>query len=157
MPGSERERPAPSTFACVNLFGPWRGTDDFRLIETLAHRLGRGSRPRPGLRDDYGNLFCWTEDDDGNLVMHPAEAVETWAAKDARNNRPGPLLRMIEVLENAIGCRANRVNLPMQPGDVRETYADTTLIEAALGFRPSTPIEVGLPRFVEWYRAYRSG
>jgi UDP-glucuronate 4-epimerase len=43
---------------------------------------------------------------------------------------------------------------PMQPGDVKETYADITAIQRDLGFAPTTPIEVGIPRFVEWFRSY---
>ena len=72
------------------------------------------------------------------------------------NNRAVPLLRLVEVLEDAIGRKAKLVPLPMQPGDVQVTYADISSIEAVLGFRPTTPIEEGLPRFVEWYRSYRN-
>jgi UDP-glucuronate 4-epimerase len=70
------------------------------------------------------------------------------------NNRPEPLLRMIEVLEDALGRKAQRTLLPMQPGDVRATYADITAIQRDLGFRPRTGIEEGIPRFVAWYRDY---
>ncbi len=70
------------------------------------------------------------------------------------NNHPEPLLRMIAVLEDALGCKAERILLPMQPGDVRVTYADITAIQRDLGFRPSMGIEQGIPRFVDWYRSY---
>lgn len=70
------------------------------------------------------------------------------------NHRSEPLLRMIEVLENALGKKAKRELLPMQPGDVRETYADITAIQTDLGFQPSTPIDVGIPRFVKWFKDY---
>jgi UDP-glucuronate 4-epimerase len=70
------------------------------------------------------------------------------------NNRSEELTRMIELIEQACGRRAQRRLLPMQPGDVRDTYADISAIQRDLGFRPTTPIDAGIPRFVDWYRAY---
>ena len=70
------------------------------------------------------------------------------------NHSPVPLLRMIEVLEDCLGKRAEKRLLPMQPGDVRKTEADVEDLSRATGFRPGTPIETGVRRFVEWYRAY---
>ncbi len=70
------------------------------------------------------------------------------------NNVSEELSRMIEILEDACGRRAEKNLLPMQPGDVRDTYADISAIQRDLGFQPSTRIDVGVPRFVEWYRHY---
>jgi UDP-glucuronate 4-epimerase len=70
------------------------------------------------------------------------------------NNRPVELLEFISVLENCIGRKANKRLLPMQPGDVPETYADVDDLMRDVGFRPATPIAVGIARFVEWYRNY---
>lgn len=70
------------------------------------------------------------------------------------NNRPERLMRLIEVLEDACGRRADKRFLPMQAGDVHETYADIDAIRDELGYRPATSIEVGVPRFVDWYRDY---
>jgi len=70
------------------------------------------------------------------------------------NNRSEELTRMIAIIEEACGRDAQKRLLPMQPGDVRDTYADISAIERDLGFRPTTPIDVGIPRFVEWYRRY---
>jgi UDP-glucuronate 4-epimerase len=64
------------------------------------------------------------------------------------------LLRIIEVLEGLLGKKAQMELLPMQAGDVPATYADIENLSRDVGFRPNTPIEVGIPRFVEWYRAY---
>ncbi|MDE2140312.1 MAG: hypothetical protein KGJ17_07405, partial [Gammaproteobacteria bacterium] len=58
------------------------------------------------------------------------------------------------VLEKALGRKAVRNLLPMQPGDVPATYADIDDLEAAVGFRPRTSIEEGVRRFVDWYRSY---
>lgn len=70
------------------------------------------------------------------------------------NNRPENLAHFIEVIEEAVGKKAKKNFLPMQPGDVYATYADTTAIQAACGFESKTPIEVGIPKFVEWFRGY---
>ena len=70
------------------------------------------------------------------------------------NNQPVELNRFIEVLETAIGKKANINMLPMQPGDVPTTYADIDELAKAVGYRPKTPIEVGVRRFVDWYREY---
>jgi UDP-glucuronate 4-epimerase len=70
------------------------------------------------------------------------------------NHRSEELTRMIELIEQACGRKAERRLMPMQPGDVRDTYADISAIERDLGFAPTTSIDEGVPRFVEWYRAY---
>jgi UDP-glucuronate 4-epimerase len=70
------------------------------------------------------------------------------------NSRSEELERMIDIIEQACGRTAERRLLPMQPGDVRDTFADISAIRRDLGFVPSTTIEVGIPRFVDWYRAY---
>jgi UDP-glucuronate 4-epimerase len=70
------------------------------------------------------------------------------------NNRSEELTRMIDLLEAACGRKAERRLLPMQPGDVRDTYADISAIQRDLGYAPTTTIDDGVPRFVEWYRSY---
>jgi UDP-glucuronate 4-epimerase len=70
------------------------------------------------------------------------------------NNQPVKLLRFIEVLEQCLGKKAVLEMRPMQPGDVVRTCADVRDLQRAVGFRPETPIESGLARFVEWYRDY---
>lgn len=70
------------------------------------------------------------------------------------NNQPVELMRLIEVLEGCLGQEAEKNMLPMQPGDVPATYADVEDLVRDVGFAPRTPIEVGVERFVEWYRGY---
>jgi UDP-glucuronate 4-epimerase len=70
------------------------------------------------------------------------------------NNRPVELLHMIQMLERALGREAIKHMTDMQPGDVPATYADVDDLIRDVGFAPSTPIEVGIQRFVEWYREY---
>jgi UDP-glucuronate 4-epimerase len=70
------------------------------------------------------------------------------------NHRPVELLQFVEVLESCLGIKAQRHFLPLQPGDVLATYADITDLQRDVGFEPKTSIEVGLAKFVEWYRSY---
>jgi len=70
------------------------------------------------------------------------------------NHRSEELMRMIALIELACGRKAVVEMLPLQPGDVPETYADISAIQEDLGFQPATPIETGIPAFVDWYRAY---
>jgi UDP-glucuronate 4-epimerase len=73
------------------------------------------------------------------------------------NHRSEPVMRMIAVLEQALGKPAIKDFQPMRPGDVKETFADIAAIQNDLGFKPSTSIEIGLPKFVSWYRDYQRG
>lgn len=73
------------------------------------------------------------------------------------NNRSEQLGYFIEVIEAACGRTAVRDYQPMQPGDVVATAADISAIERDLGFKPTTSIEAGIPRFVDWYREYNGG
>jgi UDP-glucuronate 4-epimerase len=70
------------------------------------------------------------------------------------NNHPVNLLRFIEVLESCLGRVAVKKLLPMQPGDVPDTYADVKDLVDDVAYRPATPVEVGVERFVNWYRDY---
>ncbi|HEX8654728.1 MAG TPA: NAD-dependent epimerase [Allosphingosinicella sp.] len=70
------------------------------------------------------------------------------------NHRSEELTRMIGLIEQACGRKAQKRLLPMQPGDVRDTFADISAIERDLGFRPTTSIDQGVPKFVGWYRDY---
>jgi len=71
------------------------------------------------------------------------------------NNRAEELETLIALIEEGCGCKAIRIDKPMQPGDVPATYADLTAIRGDLGFEPTTPLAVGIPLWVEWYKAYR--
>lgn len=72
------------------------------------------------------------------------------------NNQPVELMHMIETLEKCIGKTAVKNMMPIQPGDVPETFADIDALQADVGFRPDTPIEVGVQKFVDWYKAYHN-
>ena len=70
------------------------------------------------------------------------------------NHRPVELQHFIEVLERALGKKAEKKLMPLQPGDVPATYADIDDLTRDVGFKPTTSIEEGIPRFVKWYREF---
>ena len=70
------------------------------------------------------------------------------------NHRTQPLLRLVELIEEATGRKAERLLEPMQPGDVRETYADIEASTRDLGFAPRVPLDEGVLKFVDWYRSF---
>ncbi len=70
------------------------------------------------------------------------------------SNKPVELLRYIEVLEDCLGKKAEKNLLPMQPGDVPDTYADVDDLVRDVGYRPSTPVEIGVKNFVDWYKEF---
>jgi len=77
-----------------------------------------------------------------------------WRIYNIGNHRSVNLLTYIETLERCLGRTTEKIMKPMQDGDVKDTYADTSRLATAVGFAPSTPLEVGLARFAEWFRRY---
>ncbi|HET8702097.1 MAG TPA: NAD-dependent epimerase [Nitrococcus sp.] len=84
----------------------------------------------------------------------PASARAPYRLYNIGNSRPVDLIKYIEVLEDCLGRKAEKQLLPMQPGDVADTWADVSALGEAVGYQPNTPVEVGVERFVEWYKAY---
>jgi len=87
---------------------------------------------------------------------HPDPAT-SWAPHrvfNIGNSNPTPLMAYIEAIESALGITASKTFLPMQPGDVPATAADTSALEAWTGFKPNTPVNEGVARFVAWYRDF---
>ena len=84
----------------------------------------------------------------------PATSLAPYRVYNIGNNTSVNLLDFIAAIENALGRKAQINMLPMQAGDMEETYADIEALSEAVGFRPSTPIEEGIEKFVRWYRDY---
>ena len=84
----------------------------------------------------------------------PGSSYAPYRLYNIGNNNPVDLLTFIEVLEGCLGRKALKNFLPLQPGDVLSTYADVDDLIRDVGFKPETPIEVGLEHFVRWYRSY---
>jgi UDP-glucuronate 4-epimerase len=85
---------------------------------------------------------------------NPGSSRAPYRLYNIGNQRPVELLRYIEVLEECVGRKAEKNLLPLQLGDVPDTVADVEAFARDVGYRPSTPVEEGVRRFVEWYRAY---
>lgn len=85
---------------------------------------------------------------------NPARSNAPWRIYNIGNNSPVEVTYVVDLLEKALDKKAKRELLPMQPGDVPETYADVDDLMHDVGFRPSTKIEDGVARFVEWFREY---
>ena len=109
------------------------------IVEGIVRVVDRPATPDPG----------WNGD-----APDPATSSAPWRIFNIGNHRRVELVAYIRALEAALGRKAKLDLLPMQPGDVRATEADTSGLEAATGFRPDTPIEEGVRRFVAWYREY---
>jgi len=151
------------------VYGPWGRPDMgyFKFTDAIARDL-------PVMIYNYGRMqrdFTYIDDiveGVSRVIAHPPEhsvAAESGGVylSNARykiynlgNHRPVDLMRFVELLEQAIGKRAWKAFLPMQPGDVQCTYAQMDDLYRAVGFRPTTSLEEGLPRFVQWYRTYYS-
>lgn len=86
--------------------------------------------------------------------VKPGGSIAPHALYNIGNNRAEPLMRLIGLIEDACGRKAVIDWQPMQLGDVARTYADIDAIRADLGYEPTTPIDVGIPSFVDWYRGY---
>ena len=84
----------------------------------------------------------------------PRASAAPYRIYNIGNSKPVQLMDMIAALEKTIGIEAKKNFLPMQPGDVLETYANVDDLKADVGFSPETPIETGLARFVTWYRSF---
>jgi UDP-glucuronate 4-epimerase len=84
----------------------------------------------------------------------PATSRAPWRIYNIGNHTPVELTEVVGLLEAAIGKKAIRDLLPMQPGDIQETCADVEDLRKAVGFAPNTPIASGIRKFVDWYRAF---
>ncbi len=84
----------------------------------------------------------------------PATSAAPWRVYNIGNHKQVELSRYIEVLEDCLGMKAEKNLLPLQPGDVPDTFADVDALIEDVGYSPNTPVEEGIAQFVEWYRSY---
>ena len=151
------------------VYGPW-GRPDMALFKFTEAIVGG----RPINIYNYGEMirdFTYIDDIvEGivRLVEKPATANSDfdsalpdagssnvpWRIFNIGNGQPTPLLDYVSALEQALGIKAKKNLLEMQPGDVLMTSADTSRLKEWVGFSPNTPIQTGIERFVEWYRSY---
>jgi UDP-glucuronate 4-epimerase len=91
---------------------------------------------------------------DSNRNLDPSTSHAPYKIYNIGNNSPVKLMDFINTLEQLIDKKAKIEYLPMQPGDVKETFADISDLQKAAGFSPVTPLEIGLGHFVDWYKKY---
>lgn len=142
------------------VYGPWGRPDMAAFLFTRAILAGE---PIPVFNQgDMRRDFTYIDDIVSGVVAaldrpgagEPATGESLHRIYNLGNHRPEPLLEFIATLEATIGRKAVIDLLPMQPGDVKQTYADIEDSRRDLGFEPSTSIADGIPRFVDWYRRY---
>lgn len=127
----------------IDVFNNGQMRRDFTYIDDIVQGVVRVADNVP-----TGNA-AWTGD-----RPDPATSRAPYRVYNIGNNQPVELMHMIRTLEQALGQEAVKNFLPLQQGDVPATYADVDDLIRDVGFKPSTPIEVGIQRFVEWYREY---
>ena len=87
-------------------------------------------------------------------IPDPSSSSAPYRIHNIGNSNPVKLTDFIEALENALGKKAEKVMMPIQPGDVEKTWADVSSLKRDFEYNPGTPVETGIQRFVEWYRNY---
>src|SRR6059036_1095405 len=127
----------------INVFNYGKMRREFTYIDDIVEGVVRvlDKQPKPNPK--------WSGDS-----PDPGSSAAPYKLYNIGNSQPVELLRFIEVLENQLGIKAVKNMLPLQPGDVPATYADVDDLVRDVGFKPGTPIEVGIERFVTWYRSY---
>ncbi len=129
--------------APIDVFNYGKHQRDFTYIDDIVDGvvrvLDRSARPNPD----------WSGD-----APDPATSSASYALYNIGNNKSVELEHYIQVIEDCLGKKAKRNLLPLQPGDVIATWADVDELARDLDYRPSTPVEIGVKRFVEWYKDY---
>jgi UDP-glucuronate 4-epimerase len=127
----------------IKVFNYGRHARDFTYVDDAAEGVVRAldvvATPDPNWRAESPD---------------PATSSAPYRLYNIGNHSPVTLLDYIAAIEKALDKKAKLELVPLQPGDVEETYADVEALHAATGFQPSTPLEVGIERFVIWYRDY---
>jgi len=127
----------------IDVFNFGHHKRDFTFVTDIAQgvvrTMDRVAAPNPN----------WNSD-----APEPSTSNAPFRLYNIGNNQPVELLRYIEVLENCLGKKAQKNMLPLQVGDVPDTYADIQALVNDVGFKPATPVEEGVQKFVEWYVGY---
>ncbi|MGQ0578868.1 MAG: NAD-dependent epimerase [Betaproteobacteria bacterium] len=151
------------------VYGPW-GRPDMALFR-FTDAILKGEPIEVYNNGDMVRDFTYVDDIvEGVLrvLQHPPVKNNAWSAErpdpasssapyrilNIGNGQPVQLMRYIQVLEECLGRKAEIRFLPMQPGDLHKTFADISELDKAVGYKPNTPIEIGVRKFVDWYRSY---
>lgn len=127
----------------IQVFNHGHHTRDFTYVEDIVEGVIRSSDQIAAPNPDWD-------------AQHPDPATSRapFRIYNIGNNSPVKLSEYIAAIEAAVGKPAIQEMLPLQPGDVPDTYADASALEQAVGYKPATPVTTGVARFVEWYRSY---
>ena len=133
------------------VYGPWGRPDMSAYL--FASAIAEGRPIQVFNHGDMQRDFTYVDDIvEGTLRV--LDKPSRYAVFNIGNHTPVPLMDYIATLERALGRKAKLEMKPMQPGDVKATYADTTALAKHVGFAPATPLEVGIGRFAEWFRSW---
>jgi len=133
------------------VYGPWGRPDMSPML--FANAIMQGKPIQVFNRGDMQRDFTYVDDVvEGTLRV--LDKPTRYAVYNIGNHQPVQLLDYIAAMERALGKKAKLALKPMQPGDVKSTYADTTALQKAVGFAPSTPLDQGLARFAAWFGDY---
>lgn len=127
----------------INVFNHGKMRRDFTYIDDIVEGVYRVTFKVPEPNPD------WSGD-----TPDPASGMCPYKIYNIGNNNTVELGRFIEVIEEQLGRKAEKNYLPLQPGDVPATYADVDDLMRDVGFKPNTPIETGVAKFIEWYKEY---
>ncbi len=127
----------------IRVFNHGNHTRDFTYVDDIVEGVIRASDQIAAPNPD------WSSD-----APDPATSNAPFRIFNIGNNAPVRLSEYIEAIEDALGRKAIRELLPLQPGDVPDTFADVSELERSVGYRPATSVREGVGRFVEWYRGY---
>jgi UDP-glucuronate 4-epimerase len=138
------------------VYGPWGRPDMSAFLFTKA--ILAGEPIQVFNNGDMRRDFTFIDDIVTGVVSiidgPPSGPGAPYRLYNIGNHRSEPLMRFIGLIEQSLGKKAEIEFLPMQPGDVKETYADIEAIQQDFGFQPATTIDSGIPRFIDWYREY---
>jgi UDP-glucuronate 4-epimerase len=127
----------------IDVYNNGKMKRDFTYVDDIVEVIAR-LIPQPAKPDKN-----W----DG-MTPDPATSFAPYRVFNIGNNKPVELLRFIEVIENKLGRKAIKKMMPIQEGDVPETFADVEDLMRAVDFKPATSIEAGIEKFVDWYLSY---
>lgn len=127
----------------LDIYGEGRMKRDFTYVEDVVDAVMRLVPVTPVMGQPVGP----------NDTLSP---VGPWRVVNIAGGRPVQLMHFVSTMEAAMGREAQKTMLPMQPGDVVETAADTSLLEALVGTIPETPVEAGLKAFAEWFQGWKA-
>ncbi|WP_158749471.1 NAD-dependent epimerase/dehydratase family protein [Acidobacterium sp. S8] len=138
------------------VYGPWGRPDMSAFLFVKAILDGKPIKVfnNGDMRRDFTYVADIVKGIIAVVDRHPSGSGVPYQIYNIGNHRSESLMRFIGVIEESLGMKANIIFEPIQPGDVKETFADIDLLRKDFGFEPSTSIEEGVPKFVHWYREF---